>query len=75
MKAVVQPTWSELDETTACNEATETEPNRGMMQSIKEHQEIPKEDATVMPVGGPRKQHRVCNLAMERHQKMRERTR
>jgi hypothetical protein len=28
---------------TACNEAAETEPNPGTMQSIEEHQEIPKE--------------------------------
>jgi hypothetical protein len=34
--------WNEM---TACNEVTETEPNPGMMQSIEEHQEIPKEDA------------------------------
>jgi hypothetical protein len=46
-------------ETTACQEVTETEPNTGMMQSIQEHQEIPKGEATVMPVGGLRKQHRV----------------
>jgi hypothetical protein len=26
-------------------------PDPGMMQSIEEHQEIPKEDAAVMPVG------------------------
>jgi hypothetical protein len=52
-------------ETTACNEATGTKLDPGMMQSIEEHQEIPKEDAAVMPVGEPRKQHRVCNLAAE----------
>jgi hypothetical protein len=45
-----------------------------MMQSIEEHQEIPKEDAAVMPVGGPRKGRRSCNLAAERCQKMSERT-
>jgi esterase/lipase len=32
---------SELDETAACNEATEIEPDPRMMQSIEEHQEIP----------------------------------
>jgi hypothetical protein len=53
MKAVIQPICSELDEMTACDEATETEPNPGMMQSIEEHHEIPKEDAAVMPVRGP----------------------
>jgi hypothetical protein len=33
------------DETAACNEATVTEPDPGMMQSIEEHQEISKQDA------------------------------
>jgi hypothetical protein len=56
MKAVIQPIRSELDDTTAGQEATETEPNPGMMQSIEEHQEIPKGEAMVMPVGEPRKQ-------------------
>jgi hypothetical protein len=46
-----------------------------MMQSIEEHQEIPKEDAAVMPVGGPRKRRRVCNMAAEHRQKRKERTR
>jgi hypothetical protein len=31
------------------------------METVTEHQEIPKEDATVMPVGEPRKRRRVCN--------------
>jgi hypothetical protein len=64
-----------LDETTTCNAAKEAEPDPGMMQSIEEHQQNPKEDATVMLVGGPRKRRRVCNLAVKRHQNMRERTR
>jgi uncharacterized protein YhaN len=63
MKAVIPPIWSELDETTACNEATETEPDPRMMQSIEEHQENRKEDAAGTSVGGPRKRHRICNLA------------
>jgi hypothetical protein len=75
MKAVLQPIRTELDETTACNGATETKPDPGMMQSIEEHQEIPKEDAAVLPVGGPRRRHRVCNLATEHRQKRKERTR
>jgi hypothetical protein len=70
MKAVIQPIQSELNEMTACNEATE--PNPETMQSIEEHQVIPKEDAAVMPVRGPRKQHRVCNLATEHCHKMKE---
>jgi hypothetical protein len=74
MKAVIQPIRSELDETTACNEAKETEPNPLMMPSMEEHQGISKKDAAVMPVGGPRKRRRVRNLASERHQKRKERT-
>jgi hypothetical protein len=46
-----------------------------MMQSIEEHQENLKEDVAVIPVGGLRKRRRDCNLAAERRQKMRERTR
>jgi hypothetical protein len=36
-----------LEETTACNEATETKPDPGMMQSIEEHQEVPKGEVAV----------------------------
>jgi hypothetical protein len=75
IKAVIQPIPSELDETTACNGATETEPDPGMMQSIKENQEIPKGEAAVMPVGEPRKRRRVRNLAAEGRRKRKERTR
>jgi hypothetical protein len=56
------------NETKACNGATETELDPGMMQPIEEHQEIPKGEATVMPVREPRKQRRVCNLATDPHQ-------
>jgi hypothetical protein len=63
----------EMDEMTICREATETEPDPGMMQ--EEHQEIPKEYAAVMPVEGPRKRRKVRNMASERPQKMREITR
>jgi hypothetical protein len=59
MKVITQPIQPELDETTACNKATETEPDPGILQFIEKHQEIPKEDAAVMPVGEPRKRHRV----------------
>jgi hypothetical protein len=59
MKVVIQPIRSELDETTACNGATKTQPDPGMMQSIEEHQEVSKEDAAVMPFGEPRKRRRV----------------
>jgi hypothetical protein len=73
IKAAIQSVLSEFDEMTTCREVTGTEPDPGMMQYIEEHQEIPKEDATVMPVGGPRKWCRVCNLTAEHHQKMKKR--
>jgi hypothetical protein len=41
--------------TTACQEVTKTEPNPGMMQSIEEHQEIPKGEAEV---------HRHLNITL-----------
>jgi hypothetical protein len=59
MKVVIQPIQSESEETTACNKATETKPDPGMMQSIEEHQEFPKEDTAVMPVRELRKRRRV----------------
>jgi hypothetical protein len=68
-----QPRWPK--ETTACNGATETEPDARKMKSIEEHQEIPKGEAEVMPVGELRKRRTVCNLAAERRQKGKERTR
>jgi hypothetical protein len=37
IKAVIQPIRTKLDEMTTCQEATETEPNPGMMQSKEEH--------------------------------------
>jgi DNA gyrase/topoisomerase IV subunit A len=46
-----------------------TEPDPGMMQSTEEHQEIPREEAAVLPVGEPRKRRRVCNLSAERRQR------
>jgi hypothetical protein len=74
MRASIQSVQSELDETTTCREVTETVPEPGMMQSKEKHQEIPKEETAVMPVGEPRKRRRVCNLAAERRQKRKERT-
>jgi hypothetical protein len=47
----------------------ETEPDAGMMQYMEEHQEISKEEAAVMPVGGLRKQRRDRNLAAGHRQK------
>jgi hypothetical protein len=45
------------------------------MESLTEHEKIPTEDAVVMAVGGPRKRLRVRNLAAERRQKRKERSR
>jgi hypothetical protein len=49
-----------VEKRTACHEATEADTEKSeldprMMQSVGEHQEILKEEATVMPVGGLRK--------------------
>jgi hypothetical protein len=52
-----------------------TEPDPGMMQSTEEDQEIPKGEAAAMLVGEPRKRCRVRNMAVERRQKRKERTR
>jgi hypothetical protein len=75
MRAAIQSVQSELDETTTCREATEIEPDPGIMQSIEAHQEIPKGEVAVMPVGGLRERRRVRNLDTERRQKRKERTR
>jgi hypothetical protein len=75
MRVTIQSVRSELVETTACEEAAETDPGPGFMQSIEEPQKISKGDAAVMPVGETRKRRRVCNLAAERRQKRKEWTR
>jgi hypothetical protein len=61
-------------EMTACHKVTEAvtqkiQPDPRMMQSIAEHQEVPKEEATVMPVRGLRKRHMDWNLAAGHCQK------
>jgi hypothetical protein len=48
------------NETTAYNEATEKiETDSGMMQSAEEHQDVPIEEVTVMPVKGLKKRRRA----------------
>jgi hypothetical protein len=49
--------------------------NPGMMQCVGEHQEVSREEAVVMSVGEPKKRRRNRNLAAERRQKPKERTR
>jgi cysteinyl-tRNA synthetase len=76
MAASIANRKDDRNETTACNEATETVPEPGMMQSAEEHQDtIHNKDAAVMPVGEPRKWRRVQNLASERRQNRKKRTR
>jgi hypothetical protein len=50
-------------------EATNFKGNPDEVKSVTEHQEIPKGEAAVMPLGERRKRLRVCNLAAERLQK------
>jgi hypothetical protein len=83
MQAGMHYIRSELENTNQrtqnlCKELTEantekTEPHPGIMQSTEDHQEIPKGEAAVMPVGEPRKQRKVRNLAADRRQKRKER--
>jgi hypothetical protein len=59
---------------TACHKEAEAytekiRPDPRMMQSVVEHQEVSKEEAAVMLVGGLRKHHGDRNLAVGRHQK------
>jgi hypothetical protein len=58
----------------ACSLA-KIEPDPGMMQSELEHKEIPTEYVAVMPVKGLRKRRRFWKLAVEHHQKPKERNR
>jgi hypothetical protein len=62
-------------EKAASQKVTETEADPGKMQSVEEHQEIPKEEAALMPVGGLRKRRRDRNLAAGCHQKPKRRIR
>jgi hypothetical protein len=72
-EVAVQSQKTFRSESAPSQEAMETKPDPGMMQSVEVHQEIPKEDATVMPVGGLRKRRRDRNLAAGRRQKPKER--
>jgi hypothetical protein len=67
-------------ETTACHEATEAnmekiQPDPGMMQSVDEQQEVPKEDAVVKPVRGRKKRHRDRKLIAGRREEPKKLTR
>jgi hypothetical protein len=75
-----EPTSADMkacQETTVCHEATETDiekigPDSGMMQSVAEHQEVPREDAAVMPVRQLRKQRRGRKQAAGRREEPKE---
>jgi hypothetical protein len=63
LNKTVETTHRECEEPTSADmkvsqEATEKETDPGTMQSMEEHEEIPEEDATVMPVEEPRKRGR-----------------
>jgi hypothetical protein len=73
MEEMLRANQDGLQETIACNGATETESDPGMMQSTEEHYEISMGDAAVMPVGEPRKRRRVGNLTAKGHEKRKER--
>jgi hypothetical protein len=51
-------------------EATDLKGNPEKMECESEHQQVTKEDATVMPVGGLRTRGGDRNLAAGRHQKL-----
>jgi hypothetical protein len=55
--------------------ATDFKANPKQMESVTEQQDTSKEEVAVMPVGEPWNRRRVRNLAAERRQKIRERTR
>jgi hypothetical protein len=58
MKEMSRANLDGLKDTTACQEATKTEPNPGTMQFIEESQKISKEEAAGMPIERLRKWRR-----------------
>jgi hypothetical protein len=51
-------TDGKLKELTETIEKTQTEPSPEMMQPVGEHQEVPREEAAVIPVSGWKRRHR-----------------
>jgi hypothetical protein len=80
MRAIIKAWSSDLkinrEETMACQDTMEAllEEDKpasvDMTPEVAHEQEVPVEDATVMPVGEPRKRRRDRNLAAQRRQKM-----
>jgi hypothetical protein len=52
-----------------------TEPTEEMMQSAEEHQQVPRDDAVVIPVRGRKRRHKGRKQAAERHGEPKELTR
>jgi hypothetical protein len=79
LNETVEKTHRECEERTsadmkASQEATKTETAPETMQSIEEHEEIPKENAAVMPVEELRKWRRDRNMDARRRRIQQERT-
>jgi hypothetical protein len=74
IKRQMQHFLSYVDERTQkLPDAMKIEQDPRMMQSVEEHQEVPREEVTVTPVRGLKKQCRVQKLAAECPQKLKER--
>jgi hypothetical protein len=56
-----------LQQTEANTEKIEQDPGR--MQSVEEHQDVPREETAIAPVTGLKKRRRVSSLTAERRQK------
>jgi ElaB/YqjD/DUF883 family membrane-anchored ribosome-binding protein len=75
MTATQGKTDGKLKELTETIEKTLAEPREEMMQSAEEHREVPREDATVIPVRGRKRWHRGRKQAAGRHGEPKELTR
>jgi hypothetical protein len=75
MSATQAKTDGKLKELTETIEKTQTEPSPEMMQSVGEHQVVPREDAVVIPARGRKRRHRGRKQAAGRHGEPKELTR
>jgi hypothetical protein len=75
MTATQAKTDGKLKELPETIEKMQTDPSPEMMQSVGEHQEVPWEDATVIPVRGWKRHHRGRKQAAGRHGELKELTR
>jgi hypothetical protein len=81
-KADVEQMQAEMEERRTVTQAKTdkklkelTEPSQEMMQSAEEHQEVPREEAAVIPVRGRKRRHRGQKEAAGRHGEPKELTR